>query len=229
MHAMTEDTKQTDFSFSEQFEPDVFWEQHSRQIMGGFFVVVVVGLVIFYWQHRISQQADEAAQRLAAAHDVKALESIIRDYPGRAVAGQAQLRLADLEFRDGRYAEAGQQYRTFLEQFPKDPLTPNAQLGLAAVQEALGDLQTARQQYERLTAPSGDNYSVALAKLGAARCAEAMGQLKEARQMYEELMALTQGTPLQTPAYLRWSILGRELPATTMPAVVSQPLPTAQP
>ncbi len=215
---MADDTKQTDFRFSEQFEPDVFWQQHGRKVTGGLLAVIVVGVVIFLWQQRVAQQAEEVAQRLATARDAASLEAILRDDPSKEVAGQTRLRLADLHYREGRYAEAAQHYRAFLEKFPGHALAPSAQIGLAAVEEAQGNLPAARQQYERLAVASADNYTVGLAKLGAARCAEAMGQLKEARQMYEELMALVQGTPLQGTAYLRWAVIGRELPAPAPPA-----------
>ncbi len=210
---MAANTKQTDFRFSQQFEPDVFWEQHSRQVLGGLLAVIAIGLVIFYWQRHTTRQAEEAAQRLATAHDAGTLQAIIHDYPGKEAATQAELRLADLQFRQGQYVEAGKQYQAFLDQFPQNSLAPSAQLGLAAIQEAQGNFQKARQQYERLAAVSADNYTALLAKQGAARCAEAMGQLKEARQMYEELMAQAQGTPLQGEAYLRAAIIDRELPA----------------
>lgn len=209
---MADNTKQTDFRYSEQFEADVFWELHGRKIMTGVAVLIIVGIGLYFWQHQAQQAADAAAQRLAAAQDVPALEAVIRDYAGKEMSAQAMLRLADVHYREGRYADAAGQYQKFLEQFPKNAFAPSARLGLAAVEEAQGRLDVAGKLYVEIVAADPEGYTVVLAKLGAARCAEAQGRVKDARQLYEEAAALAQGTALQGEAQLRIMVLGRVLP-----------------
>lgn len=226
---MAEDTKQTDYSFSEQFEPDVFWQVYGRKIVSGLVVVVAVGLIIFLWQQNKVRAAATAAERLATARDGAALEAVIRDYAGQPVAALARLQLAAFYFQTGRVPEAAQQYQTFLNDHPHHPLAPTAQLGLATAAEAGGDWLAARQQYERLAGTATENYTLVLAKLGLARCAEQSGQLKEAQQLYEELMALTQGTALQARLYLRRVVLGRELSSATTSTVSPSDQPAMAP
>ena len=214
---MAKDAPKTDLQFFEQFEPDLFWEQHSAKIMGVVLAVVLIGLGIYLWQRHATDQKRIATERLAAAQDEAALQALVTDYPGQEVAAQAELRLADLDYQHAKYDQAATEYQRYLEKFSTHAFVPTAQLGLAAVREAQGSFDAAKKQYEQLTALQGTGYVAASAKLGAARCAEALGQKKEARQLYEEAMALSRDTPLHTTAYLRWTVLGRDLPAA--PAV----------
>ncbi len=208
-------------SFLEQFEPDVFWEQHGQKIIWAAIALAAIGVVVLVWQRQKAQQADEAASRLAVAGDASALQGIIRDYPGQQAAASAMIRLADLDFRSGKFAEAADVYHQFQVAFPQHPLLETASLGLAAVQEAQGNLQAAKDQYMQLATGHPGGYAAMAARMGAARCAELLGQTKEARQLYEELMPAVQNSPWQIEAVVRYAVLSRQ-PAEA-PLTASQP------
>ena len=222
---MAKEAPKTDLQFLEQFEPDAFWEDHAPKIMGVVVVLALIGLGIYLWQRHVADEKRVATERLAAAQDEASLRTVVGDYPGQEVAAQALLRLADLYFQQRKYDQAATQYQTFLEKFPAHSLVPSAQLGLAASHEAQGNMEAAKKGYEQLTAIQATGYTAASAKMGAARCAEALGQKKEARQLYEEAMALSRDTPLQGAAYLRWTVLGRDLPPAPPAAVGTNAVP----
>jgi predicted Zn-dependent protease len=214
-------SEKTENSFLEQFEPDVFWEQHGQKIIWALIGIAVVGVVVYVWQRQRAQQAEEAESRLATAADPSALEGIIRDYPDQQVAADAMIRLADIDFRNGRFTDAADVYQRFVSAFPNHPLLETAELGLAAIQEAQGNLQAAKDQYALLASSHPGGYTALAARMGAARCAELLGQTKEARQLYEELLPAVQNSPWQVEAVVRYAVLSRQQPEA--PTGVSQP------
>jgi tetratricopeptide (TPR) repeat protein len=227
----------SDAGFLEQFEPDIFWEKHGRKVIAGIAVVVAVGIGLFLWQRHTTQEAERAGERLTEARDAGSLGKIIDDSPGQPVAAAAMIRLADAYFRDGKYAEAAGLHQKFLSEFPRHSLAPFARLGLAAIQEVQGNLPTAREQYIQLSSSDPSGSVTLAARMGAARCTEAMGQIREARQMYEEILPATQGSPWQTECFIRWTVLGRDLPpeppqpapTTSLPQLSVTPQPTPPP
>lgn len=221
----------TDVVFGAQFEPDLFWERHSRKVaIAGLAALAVVGTVVL-WNRRRTELAENASASLATANDPVALERVIQTYAGQPVVPVALLRLADLHFRAGQFAEAGAVYQRFLTQFPAHSLANLARLGTAGCQEAQGNFEGARALYDQLAASDTTGHIIFAAKTGAARCAEALGQTKQARQLYEEIMAMGQGGPWQSAAYVRWQTLAREeiAEATNAPATQPMPQPVATP
>ena len=212
---MTNITK-SGVGFLEQFEPDIFWEKHGRKVVSITVAVLGLGVAAFLWQKRAAQEEENAAARLAEARDAVSLQRIIQDYPGKEVAAAAMIRLGDIYFRDGKYNEVVAVDQKFLTEYPRHPLVQAARLGLAAVQEAQGNLQAAKEQYLQLASSDPSGYVSLAARMGAARCAEALGQTKEARQMYEELLAAAQGSPWQSEAFRRWTVLSREQQRETL-------------
>jgi len=69
----------TDWSFSEQFEPDLFWQRHGKKIIYAIVALLAIGAVAYVWQRQQAEEADRMAQRLDTATDPQALQSIIHD------------------------------------------------------------------------------------------------------------------------------------------------------
>jgi len=212
----------SDVDFLQQFEPNVFWEKHGRKVISAIVTLLAVGVVAFLWQRHTAQEEQAAAARLAEARDATSLQTIIDDYPGKQVAAAAMIRLADAYFRGGKYTEAATVYQKFLTEFPQYSLVQSARLGLAAIQEVQGNFPAAREQYLQLASSDPAGYVSLAARMGVARCTEALGQTREARQMYEELLPATQGSLWQSECFVRWTVLGRDLPpVATQPALTS--------
>jgi hypothetical protein len=216
-----------DIRITDEFDIELFWKQHGSKIVYAALGLLAVAIAAYVWQQRAAERAEQLSSTLASATDPQRLEQIIRENPGKQPAAQAMLRLADLQFQQGRYADAAGTYKRFADEFSQHPLKQTALLGEATAQEALGNLDAAKSLYNELLKAHPQGYAANAAKMGLARCAEAQGQFKEARQLYEELMAAGQSAGWQQQAYTRWVVLGREQPAevaTETPAPVESPV-----
>lgn len=220
---------QDDLRITDQFDFEVFWEKHGKQITGGVIVIALFGLVLLYWQHQANYQAEQATESLARATDSASLQAVARDFPKTPVAAEALARLADLYYRNGRYPEAASAYQSLIMDFPNHPLAVSSKLGLAAVLEAQGQLDNAKAQYLQIINTDPNGYTANAAKMGLARCLEIQGQKKEARQLYEELLALGQNSPWFEKAYLRMVVLNRDLPSekADQPSATPSPAPAS--
>jgi tetratricopeptide (TPR) repeat protein len=223
---MADETKKNWMEELEQFEPDLFWQKHSRRIIWGTVAVLAVFAIAFYWQNQKAEEQDRAALRLAQANTVPALQQLIAAYQGQPIAAPALMRLGDQLYRSQQYGEAAAAYEKMLGAYPTHVLADGARLGLAAVKEAEGKLADARNLYQQL-AMKPNSYTGLSARLGLARTTELLGEKREARQRYEEVLMMTQGSPRQQEALVRWTVLGRDLPATpaTNAAPAALPLP----
>ena len=208
---MTQDVH-NDLRITDQFDLEVFWADHGKQITIAAVVVIAIVGVLLYRQYQSSAQAEQAASMLANATDAPSLEQVIRDYPKSSTAAEAMSRLADLYYRSGKYAEAASTYERIPKEFPTHLLAESAKLGLATVLETQGNAEGAETQYLQIINSGPNNYVASAAKMGLARCLEVGGQKKEARQLYEEILALGQNSPWFTQAYLQWVVLSRDMP-----------------
>ena len=216
---------QDDLRITDEFDFEIFWEKHGKQITGGVIAVAAFGLVLLYWQHQTTYQAERAAESLEHARDLGALEAVVRDFPKSPVAAEALARLADVYYRNGRYAEAASTYQSLMKDFPDHPLAMSSKIGLAEALEAQGNVDGAKAQYLQIIDSAPNSYVANAAKMGIARCFDIQGQKKEARQIYEELLAAGQGSPWFEKAYLRMVVLNRDMP----PEKAEQPPATPSP
>ncbi|MCX7885888.1 MAG: tetratricopeptide repeat protein, partial [Verrucomicrobiae bacterium] len=132
------DASKIKFPDLEQFEPDLFWQQHGRKIIWGTVAVLAIGVLAYLWQQQRLQELERGFGKLAQAGDVATLQQLAQQYGGSEVGAAALLRLADAHFREGRYLEAAAAYQQFLERYPKHVFADSARLGMAALQEDLG-------------------------------------------------------------------------------------------
>src|SRR6267154_6323940 len=202
-----------DLRITDQFDLEVFWADHGKQITIAAMVVIAIIGILLYRQYQSNTQAEQAASMLANATDASSLEQVIRDYPQSSTAAEAMSRLADLYYRSGKYAEAASTYERITKEFPSHLLAQSAKLGLATVLETQGNLEGAKTQYLQIINSGPNNYVVNAAKMGLARCYEVGGQKKEALQLYEEIIALGQNSPWFMQAYLQSVVMSRDMPA----------------
>ena len=227
-----------DLRITDQFDFEVFWEKHGKQVTGVVIAIGLLGLVLLYWQHQTTYRAEEAANSLARATDSAALQAVARDYPKSPAAVEALARLADLFYRNGRYPEAANTYEMLIRDYPDHPLGLSSRLDLAAAVEGEGNIEGAKSQYLQIIRTDPRSYVANAAKMGLARCLELQGQKKDALQLYEELLAGGQNTPWFEQAYLRMVVLNRDMPQqkTEQPALTpplgtpaASPAPSAGP
>jgi TolA-binding protein len=202
---------QDDLRITDEFDFEVFWQRHGKQLTGAVIAIAAFGLVLLYWQHQTNFEAERATESLAHARDSASLQAVVRDFPKSPVAVEALARLADLYYRNGRYTEAATAYQTLMRDYPGNPLAVSSKIGLAQVLEAQGNLDGAKAQYSQIISSGAGSYIANDARMGLARCLEFQGQKKEARQLYEELLAVGQNSPWFEKAYLRMVVLNRDV------------------
>jgi predicted negative regulator of RcsB-dependent stress response len=221
---------QSDLRITDQFDLETFWAEHGKKIGIAVLAILALGGVMLYRQNQASQRLEQAASSLATAYDPASLEQVAHEFAGTPAALEALSRLADLQYHEGKYADATRTFEQILKEFPSQPLAESARLGLAAIQEAEGNFEAAKASYAQIVGSNPTGYTVTSAKMGMARCSEALGQQKEARQLYEEVMVGDQRSPWSQEAYLRWMVIGRELPSTPATGTKSAAAPlTSQP
>ena len=206
-----DETKTTLIKELEQFEPDVFWEKHGKQVIAGTVAVLVVVVALLMWQRQQQAAEDQESLKLSQAIDIPRLEQFVNSSGSKSLVPMALMRLGDLQFRESRYAEAGKTYQKLVDVYPRSPFVAGAKFSLAAIQEAQGQFEAARGLYSQM-AGTASGYASYQAKLGVARCTEALGQTKEARQLYEELLMAGQMAGGQSLPMVRWAVLGRSQP-----------------
>lgn len=202
------ETNKTAVEFLEQFEPDLFWQQHGRKIVWGVIAVLAIAVIYVQMQRQAAEHESAAAARLSQAMDPGVLAQLAHEFQGKSLGAQALLRLAQLSSQAGRLPEAEAAYQEFLSAYPQHTLADAAQLGLATTMEAAGKLESAKARYLQLASKIG-SYTTVAAKLGEARCAGALGQVKESRQLYEELAPAVAGTPWAPTIAIQLAIFGR--------------------
>lgn len=203
---------QDDLRITDEFDFEVFWEKHGKQITGGVIVIALLGLAVLYFQHQANYQTEQATESLEHATDSGSLQAVVRDFPKSPVAAEALARLGDLFYRNARYADAANAYESLIKDFPNHPLAVSSKIGLGAALEAQGNFEGAKNEYLQIINTDPTSYVANAAKMGLARCFEMQGQKKEARQLYEELLAAGQNSPWFEKAYLRMVVLNRDLP-----------------
>jgi tetratricopeptide (TPR) repeat protein len=157
-------------------------EENYPKILAGIGVVVVIGLIGYFIQQSSNRRTQAALDAIGVVQvalmqgntstAVTNAQSIIRDYEGEAMAGQALITLANIYFNQGRFEEAATHYRQFLAATDNSagPEAYGAWSALGAAMEAQNDLDGAAQQYESYTQAHGATPFAPLALMEAARC-----------------------------------------------------------
>lgn len=214
------DTPNQDVQFLQNFEPDVFWQQHGRKILWAVGALALIGIVAVYQQRQAAEREEDAAARLAQAADPGALSAVAQEFSGKPIGAQALVRMGELHYQAGRLNEAGAAYQEVVNRYPGNPLADVARLSLVAIVESQGNFEAAKTQYFQL-ANQPTSYLAVAAKIGMARCAEALGQTKEAQQLYEDLAPAVRGTSWEATVFVRRAICTR----TVGPLPPPSPLP----
>jgi TolA-binding protein len=182
------------------FDPIEFWFLHKTKIvaLAALFVVALAGYTIFeITQRNARESANKAFAQAKTADDYR---KVIAEHPGQMAAGNAQLELADLLRKEGKYDEANTMLRSFIEQHPTHPLLAGAWLGLGQNAEAAGKADEALTQYQKILTTFPNSYAAPIALLAQGRIQKAKGQTDAAKRSFEQVDQQYQMTPFQFEA-----------------------------
>ena len=169
------------------FDPLEFWFLHKTKIiaLAALLVVALVGYAVFEITERNARES--ANKAYAAAKTADDFKKVIAEHPGQTAAGNAQLELASLLRKEGKFDEANTVLRSFIEKNPTHPLLAGAWLSLGQNAEAAGKPDEALTQYQKILTTFPNSYAVPLALLAQGRIQKAKGQNDAARRSFDQV------------------------------------------
>jgi predicted negative regulator of RcsB-dependent stress response len=210
-----------------------------RVIVAAAVIAVVASAVAIYrWHHAERElqantallKAQRAAERNGAGQGPSA-EPFLRvanDFRGTSAAGRALLLAAEALYTEGKYAEATQQFESFLRESSGSSFAPTAAFGVAACLDAQGKANEAVAAYQGVITGYPGSAAANQAKLALGGLHESRKELAQAVKLYGELSAPGQQSAWGIEAGMRRENLLRQHPelAPTNPPVLT-PLPTS--
>lgn len=182
------------------FDPIEFWYLHKTKIIA-FTALLVVALVGYAVFEIVQRNARESANKaFAAAKTADDFKKVIADHPSQTAAGNAQLVLASLLRKDGKYDEANTVLRSFIEKHPTHPMLAGAWLSLGQNAEAAGKTDEALTQYQKILTTFPTSYAAPIALLAQGRIQKAKGQTDAAKRSFEQVISQYQMTSFQFEA-----------------------------
>ena len=169
-----------------------FVRNNSRNLQIVLIGVVVLALAVVFYDYYSVKQEQKGASLLASGMQtesteqrVQILENVIKDYGRTDAARWAELELAHLDYKEGRFEAAAKKYKEILDALSADnSLVPLTRLNLAQSYEQAGQYDQAIAQYSLLKKSTGFTDQ---AYLGLGRMYMAKEDPVMARQAYEEL------------------------------------------
>jgi hypothetical protein len=201
-----------------------FWEKNREIVVVGCLLVLAGLLGHGGWQYFQSQKELGLEQDYAQASSPDQLRAFAEAHPGHALAGVAELRVADAAYQAGQNADALAAYTQAGAMLKTGVLAARAQLGAAVIKIQTGqtaDGVAALHQLADDTKQAGSIRAEALYHL-ASLAAEA-GRADETRQLSTQLLQVDPSSPWTQRAFA----LQEKLPPPTAPAAPAPGAPGA--
>jgi tetratricopeptide (TPR) repeat protein len=215
-----------------------WFEKNQKQALTSASVVVIVGLIIwfFVWQNGEKQvQASEelssiAVRQISAAaagsQDApQAYLKVASDYPKSKAAARALLLAAGALFTEGKYAESQALFERFTREFHDSPLLGEGLLGVASCLEAQGKTDQAAGAYKDLITRHPADSVAPQAKFSLAGLYEVQKRPELARDLYDQVERESRYGILGGEAGLRLEELAQKNPNLTPAVTVPTPSP----
>ena len=140
-------------------ETRVFWERFKYQIVAGL-VILLVALVGFIgYRFYSDRQAATASTLLASAKGAQDYEQLIARYPDTPAGADAYLLLADVQRREGKFAEAHATLQVFVTKNPNHEFVSTARMSMAANLESMGKSDEALSMYQQIASSYPNSFN----------------------------------------------------------------------
>jgi tetratricopeptide (TPR) repeat protein len=190
----------------------LFVTHHFKPMAVGAGIVLVLLLLIFFFQrwenknaedaNQIFNSAVETYQRVSSPYREGSLQEyknvlerfneVILKFPKTSAGRLAVLYKGNILLRLGEFDEAIKPYEGYLEKAGGKKLyRAFAMQGLGYAYEGKKDYEKARTAYQKVI-DLGEDFQLANAYLGLGRCCEKMGKTKEALESYRNFMKVSQ-------------------------------------
>lgn len=198
-----------------------FWEKNRGLVLAACGLVILAILGKGGWEYLQRGKEADVGKAYAAATTSDQLKSFSAAHPDHALAGIAQLRLADEAYAAGKFADALAAYEKAIAVIKDGPLAARAKLGRAVAKLQTGKAAEATGELRQL-ADDAAQFKAIRAEAGyhlASLAAEA-GNSADVQKFSDQLMQIDPTSP--------WTQRGLQLRAS-LPAAPAAPAATAAP
>jgi hypothetical protein len=202
------------------------WQENRKLILGG---CVAVAVVFIGWGafRYFADRAELGIEReFEEATGPDQWRKFSADHPGHALAGIAQLKIADDAYSGGRYAEAVGAYQDAQRQLPAGLFQSRARIGAAMAQAGAGQTAEAEAALKQLAADTSLlDEQRAEAAYNLASLAAAAGRAEDVGKYTDQVMQMQATLDPQGPWLQRALALKMKNPVTAnlAPAVPTGP------
>ena len=195
---------------------DKFLEAHLKKLL--ILLSLVVLGVGFYIVNKGLKEAKEvkAGEALVSAKNQGDFRNVVKEFPGTAAAGTAQLELARSLWAQGDNQDAKTTLGNFITETPDHPAIPVARMLLASYLQEEGEDELALEHLRAVAADSKAGYLAPLALIRISEFEQKSGNLEAARETLERANDPNDNNSFlsQNMVQNRLDTLGVELPTT---------------
>ncbi len=175
------------------------------------FISQVEAFLKRYPHHSLASQAlmqlgDTYQQERMKEKAIKTYQELISLYPNNDLAAEARFRIALLQMKDGKWAEAIEEMNQVIHS-PRGHLAVDARIELGGLYLLLKNYSKAIEQYEWVTKNHPQHPSVKRAYLGMEEGYRSLGKTDQAEKILKELLGSLPQDDIQFEAQLRLGIL----------------------
>jgi len=171
-------------------------------------IAIALGVAGFLVYQGIATSHERSAGAdLCKADDLTSLQALVKEYPGTAAAGTAQIALAERQWQQSQQPAAIETLKTFIAANPKHPALPNAKASLAAKLKFQGKAADATALFQELADDPETRYLAPYALISLGDLAKAAGKLDEAESCYQKAKSVTPGNSFATTSDQRLASL----------------------
>jgi outer membrane protein assembly factor BamD (BamD/ComL family) len=212
-----------------------WYEINKKQVAVGGVIVVVVGLVAWFFLWNASQKEINAGEALSAAslpqltgagQGADGFLQVAAKYPKSSAGTRAILLAGGQLYAEGKYPEAQAQFERFRKEHSDSPLLSQALLGIAACHEAQGRTNEAVTAYKELVERHPGENVVHQARFALARLYEGQNKPELAKPQLEDIARTDANTSLANEAGMRLEEMRLKYP-NLFPAPPAAPMPGA--
>ncbi len=198
----------------------LFWGKNRNAIFAVCALVVVVIVAKGGWEYLARQKELDIGNTYAVATTPEELKAFATAHPGHALAGIAQVRLADDAYKAGKAADAIAGYEKALTVIKDGPLAARAKVGRALAKVQTGKAADATNELKQLAGDANQFKAVRTeAVYHLTSLAVEAGNATEAQKYVDQLMQIDVSSPWTQRAMSARATL----PATPAPVAPAAP------
>ncbi|MEC9055735.1 MAG: tetratricopeptide repeat protein, partial [Verrucomicrobiota bacterium] len=195
---------------------DQFLEAHLKKLLILLSLAVIGSGIYIVLKGLKDANEVNAGEALVSAKDPGGFRNVIKEYPGTAAAGTAQLQLARSLWEEGNNEDAKTTLRNFITDTPDHPALPVARMALASFLQEEGENELALDHLRAVADDPKAGYLAPLALIRVSEFEQTSGDLEAARKTLERANDPNDNNSFlsQNLVQNRLDTLGVDLPAT---------------